>query len=82
VTAAEPSLDHHEHQRCSELGSATEPVSGMSVDPATAQHRADHAGNDYFFCGARCRERFVAEPERFLSPAFGSMPAAGSAAGP
>ncbi len=25
-------------------------------------------GQDYFFCSARCRERFEAEPEKFLTP--------------
>jgi Cu+-exporting ATPase len=48
---------------------ATDPVCGMSVDPATARHRAEHAGREYFFCSARCRERFLAEPERFLAAA-------------
>src|SRR6202034_4268761 len=60
---------------------ARDPVCGMSVDPATARHRAEHRGDDYFFCGARCRERFVAEPERYLQtiPAAPerSTPAAG-----
>jgi P-type Cu+ transporter len=45
---------------------ATDPVCGMRVDPATAKHRFAHQGQDYFFCGARCRERFEAEPEKFL----------------
>lgn len=40
----------------------------MKVDPATARHRFSYKGQDYFFCGARCRERFEAEPEKFLSP--------------
>ncbi len=40
----------------------------MKVDPATAKHRFSHKGQDYFFCSARCRERFVAEPEKFLKP--------------
>jgi P-type Cu+ transporter len=47
---------------------ATDPVCGMSVDPATAMHRSSYQGQDYFFCGARCRERFEAEPEKFLQP--------------
>src|ERR1700761_5818264 len=47
---------------------ATDPVCGMKVDPATAKHRFSYKGQDYFFCGARCRERFEAEPEKFLSP--------------
>jgi Cu+-exporting ATPase len=27
-----------------------------------------HHGRPYFFCGARCRERFIAEPAKFLAP--------------
>ena len=47
---------------------AIDPVCGMRVDPATARHRASHKGQDYFFCSGRCRERFEAEPEKFLQP--------------
>ena len=39
----------------------------MIVDAATAKHRAEHAGHEYFFCSARCRERFTAEPTRYLA---------------
>ena len=69
--------DHgpHDHGSASP-GMATDPVCGMSVDPATAEHRAEHAGHDYFFCSARCRERFIAEPARYLAP----TPAAGGSA--
>src|ERR1043165_7587877 len=49
------------------IESARDPVCGMSVDPATSPHRAEHAGHAYFFCGARCRERFIAEPESFAT---------------
>jgi P-type Cu+ transporter len=45
---------------------AIDPVCGMKVDPATAKHRLAYKGQDYFFCSARCRERFQAEPEKFL----------------
>jgi Cu+-exporting ATPase len=38
----------------------------MTVDPARAKHRAEHAGHSYFFCGAKCREKFMAEPERYI----------------
>ena len=78
MTAAEPSLHRHAHQPPTGLGSATDPVCGMSVDPATARYRAEHAGKTYFFCGERCRERFVAAPERFLSPAPATSAPAGS----
>jgi Cu+-exporting ATPase len=45
---------------------AVDPVCGMTVDPATAAHRAAHRGHDYFFCSAGCRTKFVADPDRYL----------------
>jgi Cu+-exporting ATPase len=48
--------------------SAIDPVCGMRVDPVTAKHRFSHKGQAYFFCSARCRTRFEAEPEKFLQP--------------
>jgi Cu+-exporting ATPase len=45
----------------------------MSVDPATAKHSWEHAGKNYYFCCGGCREKFRAEPDRFLNkPAQGS----------
>jgi len=48
------------------VAAAIDPVCGMTVDPATAKHRAEHRGEAYYFCAARCRERFEADPERYL----------------
>ncbi len=45
---------------------AKDPVCGMSVDPATAKHKAEHAGETVFFCSSRCREKFAAEPAKYL----------------
>ena len=42
-----------------------DPVCGMSVDPE-GPHRVEHAGETFHFCSPRCRERFVAEPARYL----------------
>jgi P-type Cu+ transporter len=50
------------------VNAAIDPVCGMRVDPATARHRTTHKGQDYFFCSGRCRERFEADPEKFLQP--------------
>jgi Cu+-exporting ATPase len=44
---------------------AVDPVCGMTVNPATARHKAEHGGQAWYFCSARCRERFEAEPARF-----------------
>jgi Cu+-exporting ATPase len=54
---------------------AKDPVCGMSVDPATARHRHEHAGTNYYFCGAHCLEKFRDAPERFLTPEPPAMPA-------
>ena len=46
-----------------------DPVCGMTVDPASTAHHAEHDGLAYFFCSARCREKFIAEPAKYLFPA-------------
>ncbi|HEY9130410.1 MAG TPA: YHS domain-containing protein, partial [Dyella sp.] len=48
---------------------AADPVCGMTVDAATAKHVAEHAERTYYFCCARCKEKFLAEPARYLQPA-------------
>ena len=45
-----------------------DPVCGMQVDPLTTAHHAVHADAKYHFCSARCRERFIADPAKYLSP--------------
>ncbi|MDZ4320665.1 MAG: heavy metal-binding domain-containing protein, partial [Phenylobacterium sp.] len=52
-----------------------DPVCGMSVDAKTTAHRASHDEQDYFFCSAGCRTRFVADPQRYLKPASEPAPA-------
>ena len=47
---------------------AVDPVCGMKVNPETSPQRHDHAGITYHFCGSRCRERFAADPAKYLSP--------------
>jgi len=63
------SHDHDHHMPgAAPAGAARDPVCGMSVDPHTARHTATHAGRPYYFCSARCRERFIADPGRYLAP--------------
>ncbi|MFH5802809.1 heavy metal translocating P-type ATPase [Alienimonas sp. DA493] len=45
-----------------------DPVCGMTV-PADAPRVAEHAGETYRFCSDGCREKFVADPDRYLDPA-------------
>jgi P-type Cu+ transporter len=48
---------------------AKDPVCGMDVDPTRAPGgRLDARGNTYFFCRPECRQRFQADPDRYLAP--------------
>src|SRR4051794_728932 len=74
--------DHHlrrqdpQHQGHAAL--AKDPVCGMTVDPATAAHRLEHAGQPVFFCSAGCKAKFQADPERYLHPTPAPQAAAGT----
>jgi len=47
---------------------AIDPVCSMKVDTATAEHRHSHQGEPYYFCSAKCRQKFIAAPETYLKP--------------
>jgi Cu+-exporting ATPase len=38
----------------------------MAVDPHTAKHRHTYDGRPYYFCSAGCREKFAANPAKYL----------------
>ncbi|BFI96456.1 MAG: heavy metal translocating P-type ATPase [Rhodanobacter sp.] len=56
-------------------GTVRDPVCGMTVDPQATAHHATHDGHDYHFCAARCREKFVADPEAYLGVRKSAPPA-------
>jgi len=71
VHAGHHSHDHAGHRHM-EAGPASaqvieDPVCGMQVNPATAQHRADHRGKTYFFCSAECHGKFEANPSAYVA---------------
>jgi Cu+-exporting ATPase len=68
MTAAEP-LSRQQHHAPEPPAAVHDPVCGMTVDPARAKHRAEHAGHRYFFCSAKCRDTFAAEPSRYVASA-------------
>src|SRR5688572_28662587 len=67
---------HDDHQDA--VASATDPVCGMKVDPHTTKHRTEHAGRTYYFCSAKCGEKLVADPARYMTPSKQPAPAAPS----
>jgi Cu+-exporting ATPase len=66
----------HDHAKSGAKPGATDPVCGMTVDPATAKHRRYHDGEEYVFCSARCAEKFEVAPDSYLS-GKGAAPAPG-----
>ncbi len=66
----------HDHEATpAEATFAIDPVCGMKVNRATAKHRFSYQGEEYLFCSGRCRERFEAEPEKYLKPREPEPPA-------
>src|SRR6516162_4533159 len=80
MTAAEP-LSRDKRHAPAPPAEVRDPVCGMPVDPAKARHRASHGGHGYVFCSARCREKFTAEPARYLVGTAQGRGAAAAAAG-
>ena len=55
-------------------GRVEDPVCGMWIVPETAKGGSvEHEGRTFFFCNPRCREKFVAEPQRYLKPERASV---------
>ena len=75
MTTVEP-LSRHRHDPSALPAEAHDPVCGMTVDPATARHRVEHGGHRYVFCSARCREKFTAQPGRYITSPQSRGPAA------
>ncbi|WP_265564138.1 heavy metal translocating P-type ATPase [Sphingomicrobium arenosum] len=50
-------------------GTAIDPVCGMSVTIEGASHIAKHDGATHYFCSARCKDKFLADPKHYLSRA-------------
>lgn len=45
---------------------STDPVCGMTIDPATAAGSAEHDGQTYYFCSPGCRKAFLADPGKYV----------------
>ena len=45
---------------------ATDPVCGMTVDPATLETRRMHDGQTFHFCCGGCKTKFDASPATYL----------------
>ena len=70
----------HTHER--HTATVKDPVCGMDVEPGQAAGgSAEYEGATYWFCSPSCREKFGADPARYVAPLAG-LPAATPSAGP
>ncbi len=52
---------------------ATDPVCGMEVEPGKAAAESGYKGEKYYFCAPGCKDKFDAEPEKYLGGATEPM---------
>jgi Cu+-exporting ATPase len=73
-------VEHHPtDQAAAAAGRSRDPVCGMMVrDDAPLRHL--HQGTTYRFCAEGCRQKFIADPSRYLAPTERRLAAAAPAA--
>jgi P-type Cu+ transporter len=59
-------VTHHDNHTDTAL--VTDPVCGMSIDPAGAAATREHDGTTFYFCSAGCAAKFDADPHRYGHP--------------
>jgi Cu+-exporting ATPase len=57
-----------------------DPVCGMKVDAKSAAGSVSQDGESYYFCGLACRQKFEADPARYVRPSSAVAP--GHSSGP
>ncbi|CAJ0772758.1 heavy metal translocating P-type ATPase [Ralstonia chuxiongensis] len=67
--------EHHEHEATPTEQAEKDPVCGMTVS-ANSRFSVEHQGKTYRFCSEKCEGKFVAEPQKYVSPpAAAAIPA-------
>jgi P-type Cu+ transporter len=64
----EKEVVQHGDMTSTPLGTETDPVCAMTVDPATAAGTHTHAGTEYYFCSTGCLTKFKAHPDKYINP--------------
>ena len=65
---------HDAHRGTDSAIAPRDPVCGMAVNPATAEHHLEHAGARYDFCSATCKAKFQADPAHYVRSEAASSP--------
>jgi Cu+-exporting ATPase len=63
----EPKVEVSERKSQEEpMATVKDLVCGMEIDPKTAAGKLDYKGKTYYFCALSCRDRFKADPEKYI----------------
>jgi Cu+-exporting ATPase len=65
---------HHHDQGHGQAGDLKDPVCGMAVTEHSPHH-LEHAGRPYWFCSVRCKDKFAAEPAKYVGGVAAAAPA-------
>ena len=68
-TPAAPVADRARDSAAPAPATGRDPVCGMTVSASAASHHAEVGGRTWYFCCARCRAQFVAEPGKYAATA-------------
>jgi Cu+-exporting ATPase len=60
-------MNHATNADTKRIGTVTDPVCGMQVDPAKAAGTVEHDGETYYFCSPSCERKFAADPAKYLN---------------
>jgi Cu+-exporting ATPase len=71
VKEIKPKVEVSERKSQEEENMATvkDLVCGMEIDPGTAAAKLDYKGKTYYFCALSCRDKFKANPEKYIAKA-------------
>ena len=61
-----PKHDQHRQHDGTHTATDHDPICGMQVNPDSAAGVAEYEGRRYFFCSTHCKERFEADPARYV----------------
>ncbi|HEY7029830.1 MAG TPA: YHS domain-containing protein [Thermomicrobiales bacterium] len=51
------------------MATMTDPVCGMQVDSSQAPAQSQYQGQIYYFCSVECKQKFEANPKKFVKAA-------------
>jgi Cu+-exporting ATPase len=71
----QPHHEHDHHHAPPSSETATDPVCGMTVSAGASKGGSYiHDGRTFHFCSVKCREKFAADPGKYLAPATAAAP--------